>query len=108
VSWRVRQVAFLARAGIGRVVGFGTLRLSFTPARLLWPNASREGLPMSPLSTSIADRSAGAAARTGAVLQALLAAFLGMALIAGVGFAQVEAVHNATHDTRHSIGFPCH
>jgi cobalt transporter subunit CbtB len=63
---------------------------------------------MSPLSTSIAARSAGTATRAGTVLQALLAAFLGMALIAGVGFAHVEAVHNAAHDTRHSIGFPCH
>jgi len=25
-----------------------------------------------------------------------------------VGFAPIEVIHNATHDTRHSTGFPCH
>ena len=47
-------------------------------------------------------------ARGGTILQALMAATLGFVLLAGVGFWQVEAVHNAAHDTRHSAGFPCH
>lgn len=34
--------------------------------------------------------------------------FLGSALIFGVGLAQDERMHNAAHDTRHAIGFPCH
>jgi cobalt transporter subunit CbtB len=25
-----------------------------------------------------------------------------------VGFSHIEAVHNAAHDYRHSMGFPCH
>ena len=25
-----------------------------------------------------------------------------------VGFSTVSAAHNATHDTRHASGFPCH
>jgi cobalt transporter subunit CbtB len=25
-----------------------------------------------------------------------------------VGFSHIEAVHNASHDYRHSMGFPCH
>jgi len=25
-----------------------------------------------------------------------------------VGFLPVDAVHNAAHDTRHSVTFPCH
>jgi cobalt transporter subunit CbtB len=29
-------------------------------------------------------------------------------LIFGVGLAQANNLHNAAHDTRHSIGFPCH
>lgn len=29
-------------------------------------------------------------------------------LIFGVGLAQADNLHNAAHDTRHSIGFPCH
>jgi cobalt transporter subunit CbtB len=32
----------------------------------------------------------------------------GIALTYGVGLAQNEHLHNAAHDTRHSIGFPCH
>ena len=34
--------------------------------------------------------------------------FLGIVLIFGVGLAQNANLHNAAHDTRHSIGFPCH
>lgn len=34
--------------------------------------------------------------------------FLGLGLLATVGFAGPHAVHNAAHDTRHAIGFPCH
>lgn len=37
-----------------------------------------------------------------------LALFLGLTLIAGIGFASDMAVHNGAHDTRHAIGFPCH
>ena len=43
--------------------------------------------------------------RTAAGLACL---FLGLGLLAGVGFAGPEAIHNAAHDTRHAIGFPCH
>jgi cobalt transporter subunit CbtB len=38
----------------------------------------------------------------------LIALVLGMGLLAGVGFAGSNFVHNAAHDTRHAIGFPCH
>jgi cobalt transporter subunit CbtB len=38
----------------------------------------------------------------------LLSLFLGLVLIGGVGFASDMAVHNGAHDTRHSLGFPCH
>lgn len=37
-----------------------------------------------------------------------LAVLLGVFLVAGTGFAHTEAVHNAAHDTRHSLAFPCH
>ena len=49
-----------------------------------------------------------APARSQVVGSALAVAALGVALLWGVGFAQVPAVHNAAHDTRHSNGFPCH
>lgn len=33
---------------------------------------------------------------------------LGLFMLMGVGFAGSTVLHNAAHDTRHSIGFPCH
>ena len=33
---------------------------------------------------------------------------LGTFLLFGVGFAQSEVLHNAAHDTRHAMIFPCH
>ena len=33
---------------------------------------------------------------------------LGVFLIWGVGFSPIAALHNAAHDTRHSMAFPCH
>ena len=39
---------------------------------------------------------------------ALLAALFGLVLIWGVGFAHPGAIHNAAHDARHAIAFPCH
>ena len=41
---------------------------------------------------------------TAVVLGLLLGAFL----ILGVGFANSSTIHNAAHDTRHSVSFPCH
>lgn len=49
-----------------------------------------------------------AAGRVAALAPALLAALLGAFLVLGVGFAGPAALHNATHDVRHSAGFPCH
>jgi cobalt transporter subunit CbtB len=37
-----------------------------------------------------------------------LAFLLGASLVFLVGFAQPQAVHDAAHDTRHSLAFPCH
>ena len=38
----------------------------------------------------------------------VMAALLGIFIIGGVGFSHIEAVHNAAHDYRHSMSFPCH
>lgn len=43
-----------------------------------------------------------------ALAPSLAAAFLGLALVAAAGFAGPEAVHEAAHDARHALGFPCH
>lgn len=38
----------------------------------------------------------------------LLCAVLGFGVLFAVGFADMAVAHNAAHDTRHAIGFPCH
>ena len=46
--------------------------------------------------------------RTTQALQASLAALLGIALFIGVALSHPPAIHNAAHDSRHSIAVPCH
>ena len=41
-------------------------------------------------------------------LQLLATAALGIVILFGVGFAPMDMAHNAAHDTRHSVAFPCH
>ncbi len=36
------------------------------------------------------------------------AILLGGFLVLGVGFAGSDVIHNAAHDGRHSMAFPCH
>lgn len=36
------------------------------------------------------------------------ALLLAILIVAGTGFSHIEAVHNAAHDTRHALAFPCH
>jgi cobalt transporter subunit CbtB len=49
-----------------------------------------------------------ARARSQTRIAAALAALLGLFLLWGVGFSHIPALHNAAHDTRHSLAFPCH
>ena len=49
-----------------------------------------------------------ATARSQTLVAATMAALLGLFLVWGVGFSPIEALHNAAHDTRHSLAFPCH
>ena len=39
---------------------------------------------------------------------ALVALVLGLGLVFLTGFSHVEVFHNAAHDVRHSLSFPCH
>ena len=48
------------------------------------------------------------ASRASVLLQALAAIGLGLVVLGMVGFSQVDVLHNAAHDVRHSNGFPCH
>lgn len=52
------------------------------------------------------DRIATAAAYR--IAPAMLALLVGGFLILGVGFAQPSTLHNAAHDGRHALAFPCH
>ena len=49
-----------------------------------------------------------AGARTQTLIATVMAALLGAFVIWGVGFSPIAALHNAAHDTRHSMAFPCH
>jgi len=42
------------------------------------------------------------------VAPAIFAVLLGVFLVFGTGLVQISAAHNAGHDTRHSLAFPCH
>ncbi|MGB3387797.1 MAG: CbtB-domain containing protein [Pseudaminobacter sp.] len=49
-----------------------------------------------------------AATSSSRVIQLALAALLGTFIVGFVGFSHMDAVHNAGHDYRHSMAFPCH
>lgn len=38
----------------------------------------------------------------------IVALVLGFGMLYGSGFSHSTTLHSAAHDTRHSIGFPCH
>lgn len=42
------------------------------------------------------------------LIAGVLALMLGLTLLVGTGFAGDYRLHNGAHDTRHSMGFPCH
>ncbi|WP_409144465.1 CbtB domain-containing protein [Pseudoxanthobacter sp. M-2] len=47
-------------------------------------------------------------ARSEALIAAAIAFAIGAFMVFGVGFAHSDALHNAAHDTRHTLAFPCH
>jgi len=54
--------------------------------------------------TSIAQPVTGVSQYTAATL----AAVVGVVLLFIAGFAETGVLHNAAHDSRHSVVFPCH
>ena len=46
--------------------------------------------------------------RTGALAPALMAIVLGLFILSATGFVEASALHDAAHDSRHSLAFPCH
>jgi cobalt transporter subunit CbtB len=53
-------------------------------------------------------RPAVASSSSGTLLAAMVALVLGLALVYTTGFAAPSALHNAAHDTRHALSYPCH
>jgi cobalt transporter subunit CbtB len=48
------------------------------------------------------------AAQQEAVRYGVLALLVGTIFIGVAGFAPIDAIHDAAHNTRHAIAFPCH
>jgi cobalt transporter subunit CbtB len=48
------------------------------------------------------------AGQVGRLAQSLMAMMLGLFIVGVVGFSNIDVVHNAAHDVRHSNAFPCH
>ena len=59
---------------------------------------------MSVLAKSVASSSV----RLETLRYGLAAMFLGIVFIGVAGFAHYPAIHDAAHDTRHAVSFPCH
>jgi cobalt transporter subunit CbtB len=66
---------------------------------------SNPAAPANPVDTNAAPKS-NAAVRAH-LWPVILASLLGTVIILGVGFGPGMA-HNAAHDTRHTLAFPCH
>lgn len=60
------------------------------------------------MTTETLQRGQARATRRDAMVAAFLALFLGSVLTFGAGLAGSDELHNAAHDWRHSMGFPCH
>ncbi len=49
-----------------------------------------------------------AESRSTVIGAATVAILVGFFLVLAAGLAHPEAIHNAVHDTRHALAFPCH
>jgi cobalt transporter subunit CbtB len=45
---------------------------------------------------------------TSVLAQNIAALLFGIIILSAVGFAPMDVVHSAAHDTRHALAFPCH
>jgi cobalt transporter subunit CbtB len=58
--------------------------------------------------TQSASLTVAAGQRAESLKAAALALFVGVALVFTTGFSHSSTLHNAGHDTRHALSFPCH
>jgi cobalt transporter subunit CbtB len=56
----------------------------------------------------VLDRAVGRSETIAGRLRAIAVVLLGITVVYLVGFVNIPRAHNATHDTRHATGFPCH
>lgn len=59
-------------------------------------------------STTFTPHASQAVPAAGTLAASAIAFFIGLSFVFIVGFSHLDAVHNAAHDTRHSLSFPCH
>lgn len=57
---------------------------------------------------SLLDQGQASAFPSATVFAVSAALLMGALTISGVGLAGSEAIHNAAHDLRHALAFPCH
>lgn len=62
----------------------------------------------SPAPQASLGRAPAASSSASLAAQRLAAAAIGAFIIGMVGFSQMSVAHNAGHDYRHSMAFPCH
>jgi len=58
--------------------------------------------------SSLTQSTALVSGRLDAIRFGIAAMLLGIVFIGVTGFAPLQAIHDAAHNTRHAIGFPCH
>jgi cobalt transporter subunit CbtB len=51
---------------------------------------------------------AAAPARSETLVAAIVSFVFGLCLVYTTGFSHPMTIHNAAHDTRHALSFPCH
>lgn len=59
-------------------------------------------------STAQAASAVSVSASQSSLAQTIGALGFGVVMLFAVGFAPMDVAHNAAHDTRHSLAFPCH
>jgi cobalt transporter subunit CbtB len=66
------------------------------------------GNNMSSPTTILTQSGSRVSARLDAVRYGIAAILLGIVFVGVTGFAPLQAIHDAAHNTRHAVGFPCH